>query len=287
MLLTVLSLNLQLGGILPLDGEEPPRDRWPGLAALIRDSGAHIVLLQETAGWTDHNRSHAIRAIAELGLALPPDALSPTSSASLMYAPDALELTQWETRYTDPTSTHGFAGIGVFNVPGSPRPIAVSSAHLSPVSAPAAADRAAHLAWRVRRYGDVGIIGGDINHHPLPRPGQGPVVAPATLPAANVVGRWRGPAGDLRPDYTVAEVFDRGRFTDVAAHMAALRGDPALLGPTAPGGVRCDQIHVTEPLVPALAGYEVRPAKDSDHDALLLTLDTAAIDPALVHVEHV
>ncbi|MFC3998881.1 hypothetical protein ACFOVU_23370 [Nocardiopsis sediminis] len=83
----------------------------------------------------------------------------------------------------------------------------------------------------------------------------------------------------------MAELLERTRWTDVARHLATVRGEAALLRHTGREGfLRVDQFHATEPLVPALLNYEVIHNPHSDHDAILMRIDTDLIDPALVRV---
>ncbi|WP_156184723.1 hypothetical protein [Allosalinactinospora lopnorensis] len=54
---------------------------------MIRASGAHIVLLQEAAGWCEHNFQQAARAERDLGMQVPWDALEPGQSTTMPIRP--------------------------------------------------------------------------------------------------------------------------------------------------------------------------------------------------------
>jgi len=57
-------------------------------------------------------------------------------------------------------------------------------------------------------------------------------------------------------------------------HLARTRQQVELRAPTAPGGIRVDQIHVTGNLTDAITDYQTYSAA-SDHDAIVATLNLA------------
>jgi hypothetical protein len=279
MLLRALSLNTRHGGVLTPEGAAD--GRWSPMADLIRECGAHLVCLQETQSWTAHNRQQACRAEASTGLRM----LWPTingRSQSLMYDPDVMRLLQWEDHYTSGQREPGWPGIAVFDI-GTRIPLATTSVHLAPYSSDRGRAQASLLAWRARRYGDLALVMGDFNHLPTPHRLDPPLPDPESLPAANIAGRWDTDAdGYLVPDRSVAHLLARARYTDTAQLVADRTGNPALLAPTGHGGgVRVDWALVTEPIVPAVVDHQALTVSGSDHDAVLVTVDTDLIDPSL------
>lgn len=284
--LTIVSMNVHHGALTRQDGS--PDDRWNPMAALIRDLAPDILALQETAAWSQHNHQMLIRAEHSTGLrAIRP---IPGHDTLVMYREPTVRWSQWEDRYSDVRDEAGFAGVGVFRIPGVVSPLSIASVHLAPDSADLARIQAARISWRCRRYlgpdqeGENGVIIGDVNQPPLAHRLDSAVPEPATLPAANLAGRWRGSGEDLDlvPDRSVAELLRRSRWTDAAHLIADRTGRTDVLAPTGRGGWRVDQAWVTEGLTPAVMEHQHLEVPGTDHRGLLLVLDTDLIDPGLV-----
>ena len=217
----------------------------PALVELIADIGADVVAVQEVPG-----EKAAEKLAAALGMQV---SIGPSPSglhAAVLRRPDLSEQAR-EHKYADRV-WNGYVS-STLSDPSWPTPVTVVCAHLAPHSAALAAAEAQLLVGRGRRQGRPGIIMGDINHAPL----AGPEPDWSLVPDHNRSARTVLDEGPLRADRTVGRVLDRAGYTDAAAHLAAERGDDALLAPTGVHGrMRVDQVWLSEQLVPALAGYE-------------------------------
>jgi hypothetical protein len=93
-----------------------------------------------------------------------------------------------------------------------------------------------------------------------------------------------GPDDPWKANTIVGQTLYSGGFTDVAAHVAELRKDPALLRPTGKhGGIRNDQIHVTPALAPAIAdAFRCDTTAFTDHHLVGADLDVAKADLSLL-----
>ncbi|MFI0406559.1 hypothetical protein [Actinomadura sp. 3N508] len=280
MQLTVMSLNFKYAGRTDSDGRPDPR--WPDQVDIIRKVDPHILLGQEAHGWEADPR---LQADAEHDLGMRAHVAPSKSGAHtvVMHRPDVLRWRHWETKYAR-ESRHGF-GVAVFDVIADPKmkvPLTVISAHLHPSSAQKAATEAQVLIERLYRYGGMGLLGGDINH-------LGPADTDpdwSTVPPYNRSSRcYRRavPDGPWLGNPLVALTLADGDLYDVAELIADREGDEAadkeLLAPTGHnGGVRTDQFWVTDNMADAVLGYQRIPTgKASDHDAIVATIDTAAL----------
>jgi endonuclease/exonuclease/phosphatase family metal-dependent hydrolase len=277
LLLRISSQNLKHGGIQAPDGAG--HDRWPVIAAAITAERPAILCLQEAHGWRDRNHSQLYRAEHDLGMRIAgwfPAGRS-LGLTLVMYAPDAVRLTQWE-QFNQAELYNGL-GVPVFAVDGLDLPLAVVSVHLPAQSAAQAEQEAIKAAERAFRYGGVGVVMGDVNHLPL----ADPAPDPAELPYLNVSGLFTATQnGAVVPNRRVAQRLTLAGLTDAAAHLAAATGDTSLLSTTGQNRVRRDQAWVTPPLVPALTGYRATPHAGSDHRLVTVDLDVARIDTMTV-----
>ena len=278
MILTVVVQNLGMGGLTDSEGEPEPH-RWLLLTERITAQQPDLLLLCETAGWTEYGRRQLSRAMQEWDLEAVP---RPTSRSGngvlLMYRPSVLG--RW-VRHNDDFSTeflHGFA-VTTFDV-GLPVPIAVAPLHCSPCSAEQAMIEANWAASRGYRYGPYVVVGGDINFAPA----EGPEPAYRQMRPYNVGSRCElppaaEPDAPLRPDRRVARILAHNGLVDVAAHLYRSSGDTALLARTGTDD-RIDQAWVSRPLAGAVRTYRLlnSPGGASDHHGLAFEIDTDAID---------
>ncbi|TMR07823.1 hypothetical protein ETD86_50360 [Nonomuraea turkmeniaca] len=272
-LLTIISQNAAYGA--------DTQGRWPDLVQVIRNQHADVILLQEVDWLADPKV--AAQAATDLGMQIvvAPSRNLPTAVA---WRPEALELIATETKYSRELH-HGYcaprfrpAGLQV------DMPLVVISAHLIPYSAQAAAQEAQMLIARLYRYGGLGLLGGDINHCPVLLDGQPEPDWQAVQPynrssrchrRTTLDEPWRG-------DQIVGQTLRDGDLIDVAAHVAAEKGDVGLLAPTGRhGGVRVDQLHVSAALTPAITDYwRIDPGTASDHYGVGTRLDLTHLDHA-------
>lgn len=273
-LITAIAQNMSHSGLYTASGAADP-DRWDGLMATIAQHRPDILFLQEIGRWGDHNRQPITRAEDALGMHMAGYVLTDAGGGTgVMINPDTVQLQQWEDRYR--RLVHHGLGVAVLRIPGLYTPLAVSSVHLNPYSAAAAAQEAQVLIARAYRYGGVGILGGDVNHFPAD---DHAVPDPATIPPCNRSSRWlMDDDGHLRPNRIVARTLMTGDLTDVAALIAHRTGDTTVLAATGRGKCRVDQIWVTPPLVPAIVDYEHHAHTFSDHHLILTRFDPALID---------
>ncbi|GAA3702543.1 hypothetical protein GCM10022224_080470 [Nonomuraea antimicrobica] len=267
--ITVMSQNVQYGA--------RAQGRWEALVEAVRAVRPTIVLLQEVNELADPEQAR--KAAADLGMQL---TVAPSRNlpVAVAWQEETLKLAGVETKYSLELH-HGYCGPR-FHVPGLPAPLVVISTHLTPYSAQGAAIEAQMLIARAYRYGGLGLVGGDINHPPLPVAGE-PEPAWERMPPYNRASRCLPRAGENEPwqaDTIVGARFRDGDMVDVAATVALQRGDLSLLEPTGKAGLlRVDQLHVTAALAPAIGDYERVDVGDaSDHFGLLATLDLTRID---------
>jgi endonuclease/exonuclease/phosphatase family metal-dependent hydrolase len=274
--LKIMSLNTRYGGRINADGR--PEGRWPLLADLIADIDPHVLLLQELVGWRGDPR---LQAAAEKDLAdrdcpirfkVAPSGTD--SHTAVGRRTDALDWRQFETKYSDKVENgYGVAVLLPHDAPDQAPGLTVISAHLTAYSTDAAAHEAQRMIGRLYRYGGIGVLGGDINHMPVgdPEPDWDAVQpynrSSRCLPRHLPDDPWEG-------NRAVGHVLANGGLIDVAAHLARTRQQAELRAPTAPGGIRVDQIHVTGNLTDAITDYKTYSAA-SDHDAIVATLNLA------------
>ena len=279
MLLTIMAQNLGHGGLQ--DGDGNPEDRWPDLAKRINEAtpAVDILLLCEANNWGKYGHKQLVRARRDLGLeALP---LSPSNSGygtAVLYRSETVgPWVRWNTDFSHET-LHGF-GVASFDI-GLPKPLSVVPAHLDPHDASKAAQEANLIATRGYRYGPYAVIGGDINYPPL----RGPEPLYGKMKPYNLAARTELPSSDdepLRPIRTVTRLLAKNGYVDAALRLYDQTGDETLLERTAKDD-RLDQFWVSSPLASALVSYQrlTEPAGASDHDGVVVQIDTERIDTA-------
>ncbi|TDD13898.1 endonuclease/exonuclease/phosphatase family protein [Actinomadura sp. KC06] len=278
-LVTVMSLNTRYGG--REDGERRVDDRLGPQADLIAQVRPDVLLLQELTDWGRDPRwqGAAERELERRGWGLrflvAPSRVD--NHTAVAFRPERLAFRHFETKYGHLAEFgYGMAVLADRDAPEDAPGLTVISAHLTPYSAQAAAVEAQRMSARLQRYGARGILGGDINHMPLgdPEPDWDAVEpynrSSRCLPRSSPDEPWRG-------NRIVGEVLGAA-LVDVAAHLAEKTGRPELRAPTATGGLRVDQFHITPNLLDALEGYERLPAA-SDHDAIVMRLDMMRAGP--------
>ncbi|REF00673.1 hypothetical protein [Thermomonospora umbrina] len=268
MQLTVISQNIS-------DGPDP--ERWPPLAARLLAEDPHVLLLQETGG-----RSRMEELVEHLpgwaAYLAPHDRPAGTAAGNVVaFDPNVFELLHLDESLS--TSTlYGFAVVTV-RAHGVDVPLSFCSVHFDPNSALAAGIEAQRVATRLYSGGGAGLLGGDVGHLPAdPHWDDEPTWA--SLPHHRR-GSWAAAGTRYDGDRTVAWRLEDKGLTDVVAHLARLRNDPALCRPTAVGGVRVDQMWATPAMAAAVVAYErlnSRVRKHSDHDGLKVTVDTDGLD---------
>jgi hypothetical protein len=83
--------------------------------------------------------------------------------------------------------------------------------------------------------------------------------------------------GGLEPNYDVHDTLAAVGLADIAAWLPADHRVPRELTKTGISGGRIDRFYLTEGLAEATTSYRQQDTGGSDHQALLHTLDTAAV----------
>ncbi|WP_435109224.1 endonuclease/exonuclease/phosphatase family protein [Nocardiopsis synnemataformans] len=290
--LRCMSVNAWRSGIHNPDGTYD--NRLPALCESIAAHSPTLVGFQEVNEWAKNDRKLLREVEERLGLTAVDDAFVPGRSTGLLYDPAVMELVEWEPITGSEHTWQGFGGTARFDI-GLPFSLSVVVVHLSHQSAPLALHQASLVNDRARRVADraqppgaikaeAAVVLGDVNQPRLHHPAAPPEPLPQELPAANLAYRYIGAPGHEVVDRTVAELFARCRWTDLALHLADLTTDPreqaALLAPTGQGGFAVDRVYVTESVVPASRGLR-QVSVPSDHKALVWDLVPVLIDPSL------
>lgn len=264
MLLTVMSQNVQYGA--DQDG------RWDDIVDKIRALNPHAVLLQEVDFLSDPVKAEAAEKALERKLVVAP---SRHLNTAVAWDPEHLELIDVDTKLSTELH-HGYCAprfrpLGLSRE--MPVPLVLMSTHLTPYSAEEAAQEAQMVCARAYRFGGIAVVGGDINHMPL---GDTEIDWLLVQPynRTSRCHRRASPDEPWRGNRIVGQVFRDGEFTDVAAHLADVRSDPALRAHTGKAGLlRVDQAHVTPALRPTIADYQrVDLGPLVDHYGFVVTL---------------
>ncbi|MBO3752116.1 hypothetical protein J5X84_39145 [Streptosporangiaceae bacterium NEAU-GS5] len=283
MIFRLMSVNIKHGA----DHEEVEhngllRRRWDAIAEIIRDQKPTAVCLQEGRNVLANDQRYLARMQKDSGMRVLVGRSRSGSHNIVAFRQDEIELLALEDNPYD--LLNGYAGPR-FTVDGLPVPLVVISGHLSCYSVEQAAHEAQTLA--VRAHGGAGIMALDANSGPIGDPEPDwerlhphlrmiraiPSIAPGHDPEWRTKTVWRG-------NPIVSQALARCDMVDVAAHLADLRGDPALRAHTGVnGGVRIDQFHVTAALKLAIAGYWWVDMKDfTDHRGIVTEMDTSKSD---------
>jgi endonuclease/exonuclease/phosphatase family metal-dependent hydrolase len=167
--------------------------------------------------------------------------------------------------------------LAVVSIAGIANRLALYSLHMPARSAVAQRLQAEWLTSLVAQRGELAIVGGDFNSYPRAGAPGGLEALPARLRPPRMTGQ----PGGLRPGYAVHDAFTAIEMVDAAAHLPGARRDPPQLSGTGRyGRERTGRFYVTRELAPALRGYRQQDTGGSDHKAILLTLDLAALAAA-------
>ncbi|MET9078604.1 endonuclease/exonuclease/phosphatase family protein [Streptomyces sp. NPDC004232] len=270
-----MAQNLGRGGWLSASGV--PEDRWPHIAAGIKEVGPDLLFLQEAEGWAANGHARLIRAERDLDmdghLAPSPSGLGPAT----LYRRSALGRRVYQNHDYGHETHHGFEVLG-WDV-GLPALLTAGSVHLTPYSSRRAEDEVAFVGSRVQRAGGgYAILGGDFNYPPVggPEP-RYEAMRPYNRGKRLVLADPAAPGPDT-PDRSVAWRIARHGFVDVAWHLHQQTGDDALLQRTGTDD-RIDWILVSYALAPCIVDYGVvRGASDHAGVWARLDLDRAATD---------
>jgi len=276
--LRIAVANLEFGGL----AETGDDSAWCKSMARLLEWEPAVVLLQEVNGRATYRlQRHVWRTANELGLT---PVLGPPSPDSVSgNHPAVLVSTAAGLRILDtgpPACPAGGAAPAwceaLVEIPGMPHPVWFISVHLPARSASSQHIHAERLANITAQRGGLVIAGGDWNSYcPFDSGRLTPDVL-AGLPVHLRPARMRlHDGGALEPDYGVHTALDSVGLADAAAALPAGRRTPPELAPTGiTAGARVDRLYVTGSLVPALERYEQTRTGGSDHQALLLTLNT-------------
>lgn len=276
--LSVSSCNLEYGGLSESLGDS----RWHrSMACLVRWKPGVLLMQEHNGRGPARLNAHAWRTANELGMTpligpASPDSVSGNHPAVLVDTRAGLRILDAgpPPALTGPT---GPAWCEVLvQVPGMPHPVWFVSVHLPARSAASQRIQAERLASLLAQRGGLVVVGGDWNSY-APTDDI-PPDALHKIPAHLRPSRMRrGHGGTLEPDYAVHYTLASIGLADAAAELPAQQREPNALTPTGvtPCG-RIDRIYVTSSMVPALDCYEQAQTGGSDHQALLLTFNTAA-----------
>jgi hypothetical protein len=159
-------------------------------------------------------------------------------------------------------------------VPGWPRLLRAYSVDLPGRSSIEQRSQADQLATRIAELaslGELAVAGGNWNSY-----GRADPLIPAALDSAPLhlrPPRMRYSPQDhtLTPNYDVHDALASVGMEDAAAVLASAPGDPDVISVHG----RVDRIYLTRDLVAAAAGCVRQDMRDSEHQALMLTLDGA------------
>ena len=274
--LRIAVANLEFGGL----SETCDDSGWCKSMACLLDWEPDVVLLQEVNGRASYKlQAHLWRTANQLGMTPvlgppSPDSVSGNHPAILVRTAAGLGILD---AGPPPCPVGGPAPAwceAKVAVPGLAHPVWFISAHLPARSASAGRGQAERLASLVAQRGGLVVAGGDWNSY-APDGLLTPAVV-ESLPVHLRPARLRLSAcGPLEPDYSVHIALTCVGLADAAAKLPAARRTPPELAPTGvTAGARVDRIYLTRALVPALAHYQQAVTGGSDHQALLLSLNT-------------
>jgi hypothetical protein len=281
-ILRVARAGLQSGGI---DAATGSRSRWETTVAALRDTSAHVVLVQEMAAHPPHRlRAHLWRAANALGMTPVLGPPGPGPVPGLGNHPAILVAAGAGLRIIDDGSPLWGPGGGALpswchalvEVPGLAHPLAFYSAHLPARSAVAQLAQAEELASVIAQRGELTIAGGGWNcFSPADHLTTGELAAmPPQLRPSRL--RRRADDGAWVPNYDVDDCLTGIGLVDVAADLPPGEREPAELTATAGPGGRIDRFYVTAGLDAAAGRYQQRDSGGSDHQMLVFHLDVSA-----------
>jgi endonuclease/exonuclease/phosphatase family metal-dependent hydrolase len=165
----------------------------------------------------------------------------------------------------------------VVRLPGLSHDLAAYSVHMPARSAVAQLMQAEWVASIIAQRGRHAVAGGDWNSL-----GRADQVTQAKLRAMSPhlrTARMTRDDGRLGPDYAVEDVLTTSGLHDAAAALPPAQRDPRVLTRTGRAS-RVDRFYVTDSILHALRGYRQRDTGGSDHHAIMVTIDLAALAQA-------
>jgi hypothetical protein len=280
--LRIAVVNFGSGGIVTGSAERwESVMRWDTTISVLRDWQPHIVLCQEiSAAAPGDIRAHLWLTANTLNMVplLGPPSVGSTAgnhSAVLVSASAGLVIEDASPAWSsDPGAPPAWCD-ALVQVPGWAQPVRVYSVDLPWRSSVEQRSQAERLATRIAALtgaGEPAIAGGNWNSYSRTDPAM-----PAALEAAPLhlrPSRMRYSAQDrtLTPNYDVHDVLACVGMEDAAGSTPA-PGDP---GGADPSG-RVDRIYLTRDLVHAATRYVQQDLRDSEHRALRVTLNGAAV----------
>jgi hypothetical protein len=276
-MLRVAVANLEYGG-LSQDGDD---SGWCKTMACLLDWAPDVLLIQEMNGRASYRlHAHLWRTANELEMTPvlgppSPDSVSGNHPAVLVCTAAGFQIVDaGPPPYPAGSAAPAWCEAQV-TVPGMTHPVWFISVHLPARSATSQHVQAERLATLIAQRGGLAIVGGDWNSYaPADQVTADTLAAlPAHLRPARML---LAGDGSLEPDYHVHQALASVGLADAAAELLQHCRQPPDLTPTGvTGGARVDRIYVTSALVPALERYEQAVTGGSDHQALLLSVNTA------------
>jgi hypothetical protein len=274
-------LGSQTTELLPCRGQGPGEQRDKTISVL-RGWQPHIVLGQQiSAGAPGGLRTHLWLTANTLGMVPllgPPSPGSATGNhpAVLVAVSAGLVILDSGPVWQPGAGTQPAWCEALVQVPGWAHPLRAYSVDLpwrSSVEQRSQADRLATRIAELARVGELAVAGGNWNSY-----GRAEPIIPAALDSAPLhlrPSRMRySPQDRTRtPNYDVYDVLACVGMEDAVTALAPAPHDVA----SAETGLigRVDRIYLTRDLADAAAGY----VRDSEHQALMLTLDGAKAPP--------
>jgi AraC-like DNA-binding protein/endonuclease/exonuclease/phosphatase family metal-dependent hydrolase len=279
--LRICAVNLSYGG---LDRDSGSDQRWHKTVEALTAWAPHVVLVQEMTALHPHGlHAHLWRTASALGM-IP--LLGPPTPVSVSGNHPAI-LVDYDAglRVLDQGPPPWLPGAGaapawawaVLQVPGLSHLLHVYSVHLPARTAAGQREQAERLASRIAQDGALAVAGGDWNCYAPGDEGLTPGVL-AALPPHLRPARMRATAdGQLAAVHDVHEVLAAIGMSDIAASLPpGCRSPRQLTGTGSCEHGRIDRFYASGGLERAAVRYEQASTGGSDHQALLLILDTAA-----------
>jgi hypothetical protein len=255
--------------------------RWDKTVSALQAWQPHLVLCQEISAtapgglrvhlWTTAN---TLDMIPLLGPHAPAPVTGTYPAILVAASADLVILDAWPPACPPGAGTQPAWCEALIQVPGWTHPLRAYSVDLRSRSSVEQRSQVDHLAGRIAELGELAVAGGNWNSY-----GRADAITPAALDVAPLhlrPARMRYTPQDrtLTPNYDVHDVLASVGMVDVFAVLTPGQREPDDLAAagTSSGG-RVDRIYLTRDLTDAAAGYARQDIGDSDHQALMLTLD--------------
>jgi endonuclease/exonuclease/phosphatase family metal-dependent hydrolase len=278
--LKIAAANFHSGGIDHATGSTV---RWEKTISALRAWQPHIVLCQEISAVTPADlRAHlwaTANALGMIPLLGPPTPLSVTGNHPAILIRGSAGLTVLDSGppdYPPGTGTQPAWCEALVKAPGWPYPLHVYSVHFPARSSTEQRSQADRLACRIAQLGELAVAEGGWNCY-----GRADEMSPATLDFSPL--HLRPPRVQYLPqdqtlmaNYDVHDVLAAVGMVDAVAFLRPEQRQPAELTVTGINGRgRVDRFYLTFDLTEAAVRYVQQDTGGSDHQALMLTLDTA------------